>query len=205
MATRTTQAARDTRGLLIAAAAQLLDEGGPEAVTLRDVGRIAGVSHNAPYKHFANKEELLAAVAGRELVGHVLMVDDIDKECPPIDQLRRVMHGYIVWAQRYPARFRLTFGAWKQGSEELAAAATAAHQKLAATVEAAQRAGALPPGDTDRLASLILSLAHGACDLALGGHLAKEGKWGVDPGMLVNDLIDLLHARQNQPRRRGRA
>ena len=56
-----------TRDALVAAAAQLLDEGGPEAVTLREVGHRAGVSHNAPYKHFADKEALLAAVAAREL------------------------------------------------------------------------------------------------------------------------------------------
>jgi AcrR family transcriptional regulator len=203
MTTRTTRAARDTRNLLIAAAADLLDQGGPEAVTLRDVGKRAGVSHNAPYKHFANKEELLAAVASRELAGQVQAVAGLDRTHRPIELLRQTMHGYIDWAQRYPARFRLTFGAWKQESGELGAAATAARGKLIATVKAAQKAGELPSGNAERLASLILSLAHGACDLALGGHLSKEGKGGADPDMLVNDLIDLLHARR--PKKRGKS
>jgi AcrR family transcriptional regulator len=48
---------------LIEAAAKLLDAGGEEAVTLRTVGHTPGVSHNAPYKHFANRSALLAAVA----------------------------------------------------------------------------------------------------------------------------------------------
>ena len=56
---------KDTRTLLIDAAADLLDKGGPAEVTLREVGRLAGVSHNAPYKHFDSKEELLSAVVGR--------------------------------------------------------------------------------------------------------------------------------------------
>ena len=56
-----------TRARLIEAAAALLEEGGPGAVTLREVGRRVGVSHNAPYKHFADKEDLLAAVAAAEL------------------------------------------------------------------------------------------------------------------------------------------
>ena len=56
-----------TRDALIDAAAELSAAGGPAAVTLREVGRRAGVSHNAPYKHFADKEELLAAVAARDL------------------------------------------------------------------------------------------------------------------------------------------
>jgi hypothetical protein len=55
--------AQPTRETLVSAAAELLDRGGPDAVTLREVGHLAGVSHNAPYKHFAGKESLLAAVA----------------------------------------------------------------------------------------------------------------------------------------------
>ena len=56
-----------TREALLDAATDLLDEGGPVAVTLREVGHRAGLSHNAPYKHFADKNALLAAVAAREL------------------------------------------------------------------------------------------------------------------------------------------
>ena len=58
-----------TRDRLIEAAARLLDKGGPAAVTLRAVADRCGVSHNAPYKHFASKAELLAAIASRELTG----------------------------------------------------------------------------------------------------------------------------------------
>ncbi|WP_291410022.1 TetR/AcrR family transcriptional regulator [Actinophytocola sp.] len=54
-----------TRESLVDAATALLDEGGVAAVTLREVGRQVGVSHNAPYKHFASKELLLAAVRRR--------------------------------------------------------------------------------------------------------------------------------------------
>jgi Bacterial regulatory proteins, tetR family len=43
--------------------AELLDSGGPDAVTLRGVGARAGVSRGAPYRHFADKESLLTAVA----------------------------------------------------------------------------------------------------------------------------------------------
>lgn len=52
---------------MVEAAAKLLDEGGRVAVTLREVGRLTGVSHNAPYRHFANKDDLLGAIVGREL------------------------------------------------------------------------------------------------------------------------------------------
>jgi AcrR family transcriptional regulator len=48
---------------LLAAAAQLLDEGGAALISLREVARRAGVSHNAPYRHFADRDSLLAALA----------------------------------------------------------------------------------------------------------------------------------------------
>src|SRR3712207_9263887 len=53
----------DTRGALIRAAAGLLEERGMAAVTLRSVGERAGVSRQAPYRHFADKAELLSVVA----------------------------------------------------------------------------------------------------------------------------------------------
>src|SRR5262247_3375139 len=51
------------REALLKAAIRLIAEVGPTAFTLREVARRAGVSHNAPYRHFEDKEALLAAVA----------------------------------------------------------------------------------------------------------------------------------------------
>ncbi|HEX6345255.1 TetR/AcrR family transcriptional regulator [Umezawaea sp.] len=62
MVTRAESAATTRRALLDAAGA-LLDKGGTDAVTLREVGADAGVSRSAPYRHFADKESLLVAVA----------------------------------------------------------------------------------------------------------------------------------------------
>lgn len=62
MVTRAESAAL-TRRALLDAAAELLDLGGPEAVTLREVGARAGVSRGAPYRHFADKDSLPTAVA----------------------------------------------------------------------------------------------------------------------------------------------
>ena len=51
------------RKTLLDAAVALVGEVGPRAFTLREVARRAGVSHNAPYRHFSSKDELLTAVA----------------------------------------------------------------------------------------------------------------------------------------------
>lgn len=179
--------ASSTRDTLVEAAVQLLDEGGPEAVTLREVGHRAGVSHNAPYKHFTSKEALLAAVAARELSRQGAVV-------AAATTLRAVLHGYIGWALAHPARFRLVFGAWSTGSEELAAAAETARAALIALVAEQQRAGRLPDGDPERLAALLQALAHGAVALTLAGHLSPGGKGRAGPGDLVDDLLGHLAA-----------
>src|SRR5438132_123766 len=53
----------DLRSALLAAALTMLKRTGPGALSLREVARKAGVSHQAPYHHFANREQLLAALA----------------------------------------------------------------------------------------------------------------------------------------------
>jgi AcrR family transcriptional regulator len=186
-----------TRDRLVNAAAKLLDGGGPASVTLREVGRLAGVSHNAPYKHFADKQELLAAVAARELSR--TRSSDRAETAPPdaVEALRTMMHGYVRWALRYPARFKLTFGRWTTGSVELADAATRARSDLVRAVSAAQASGALGSGDPERLAALIQATTHGAVDLALGGHLSRSHKGHADPTDLVDDLLAAI----SRPRR----
>ncbi|SDE37500.1 TetR/AcrR family transcriptional regulator [Glycomyces harbinensis] len=181
-----------TRDALVQAAARLLDEGGVEAVTLREVGRLAGVSHNAPYKHFAGKEALLAAVAAQELRSRLPGLRETALRDSPQAALRTVLHDYIGWALAHPARFKLVFGPWTIDSEELGEAATAAQGAFVELVAAAQEAGALPPGDPVRVASLLRALAHGAADLAVAGHLAAEGKGGAGPQELVDDLLAYL-------------
>jgi AcrR family transcriptional regulator len=181
-----------TRDRLIEAATQLLDEGGPAAVTLREVGRLAGVSHNAPYKHFADKEDLLAAVAARELSTQGGPGTGRTAPRSPGDPLRQMMHAYVRWATRYPARFKLTFGSWSTDSPDLANAATRARAALVEAVKAAQAGQAVPEGDPERIAALVLAVAHGAVDLSLSGHLSRTGKGHASPQDLVDDLLDHL-------------
>jgi AcrR family transcriptional regulator len=179
----------DTRDRLIDAAAQLLDRGGPAAVTLRDVGKAAGVSHNAPYRHFADKHALLAAVAARELARQGANLGAGEGE--PVD-VETLLQGYVRWARRYPERFRLTFGRWDRDDAGLGDAAGGARRALVAAVAAAQARGELPRADPERLSSLMLALAHGAADLALAGHLSAAGKGAAEPEDLIGDLFGYL-------------
>jgi AcrR family transcriptional regulator len=184
-----------TRERLIEAASALLEEGGVSAVTLREVGRRSGVSHNAPYKHFADKEELLAAVAAGELRRSRDSALRIRRGRSPAEAVRLTLQAYVREARAHPQMFRLIYGPWGKGSAELGQAADEARNSLVQAVTAAQDDRDLPAGDPERLAALLLALAHGAADLALSGHLARDGKGHADPADLIDDLLARLAAR----------
>lgn len=102
----------DLRKALVDAAAALAAEHGPESVSLRDVAKRAGVSHAAPYHHFAGKAELLHAVA---LEGFRLM--DVEMRAAygkrrggdPYDRLAALGQAYIRFAARHPHYFKAMF------------------------------------------------------------------------------------------------
>lgn len=184
--------ATNTRDALVEAAARLLDTGGPAAVTLREVGRQTGVSRGAPYKHFADKEALLAAVAARELVALGTQLGEVTVRGGRDNDLRVLMHRYIAWALAHPERFRLVFAAWSTPSQELDSAASSARARLVEATAAAQRSGHLPTADPERLSALLQALANGAVELALAGHLSPGGKGRASPDDLVDDLFGYL-------------
>jgi AcrR family transcriptional regulator len=193
--------AQDTRTALVTSATTLLDSGGVEAVTLREVGRLSGVSHMAPYKHFADKESLLAAVAGRELRRLGDIVDEAARQSRDSrDALRTVLHSYTAWALDHPARFALIYGSWSAPHDELAVAAGRTHAALTGVVRQCQADRVVPGGDTERRTAMLLALVHGTVSLALSGHLARGGKGRADPGDIVDDLLELLSASAGRAR-----
>jgi AcrR family transcriptional regulator len=180
-----------TRDKVVKAAAALLDRGGIEAVTLRDVGRLAGVSHNAPYKHFDDKAALLAAIATRELdVLARQMTAARRRASTNKTAVLAVAVAYVRWAARHPMRFMLTFGHWEGEHDELGRAAREATVAMLDTFRAAASSGDLVlPAEI--AAAMVWSLGHGAVDLHLTGHLSK-GDTTLRPEMLVERLVPLL-------------
>ncbi|MGH3394367.1 MAG: TetR-like C-terminal domain-containing protein, partial [Streptosporangiaceae bacterium] len=108
--------------------------------------------------------------------------------------LRRPMPGSArtVTRKHVHGNSRRAFVHWRTDSAELGQAAAEARSLLVSLVQAAQDSGDLPPGDPDRMTALLRALAHGAADLALSGHLARDGKGHADPGDLVDDLLARL-------------
>lgn len=102
----------DLRHALIAAALTLLTEEQDWSFSLREVARRAGVSHNAPYNHFASKQALFAAVAaaGYETL-RAQMQEATAPTGTPAAALKAVGVAYVRFGVGNPAHYRLMFGA----------------------------------------------------------------------------------------------
>ena len=157
---------------LIAAARALLDEGGPEAVGLREAARRVGVSPTATYRHFQDKEALLAALAveGFREFGAALAAAERDP-----NPLSTMGAAYVDFALAKPGMFRLMFSpmlAARRDDAELQSAANAAFATLARGVGA--RPEAPPPTEIPAAAIAAWSLVHGLSHLILDGVLPRS-------------------------------
>jgi len=90
----------ELRPALLRAAARILEKEGRDAISLRDLARRAGVSHNAPYRHFADRQALLAALAEE---GFALLAAALQ------GKPWREQAAYLRFALANPERFRLMF------------------------------------------------------------------------------------------------
>lgn len=98
----------DLRERLLAAARELLDGTGVDAVTIREVARRAGVSHGAPRRYFPTRAQLLASLAQRGLDDLARRLGATDQPGDAAAQLRAAAQTYLAFAREQPALFELT-------------------------------------------------------------------------------------------------
>src|SRR5215468_7656796 len=109
----------DLRRAIVGAALEILSETQSVEFSLRELARRAGVSHNAPYKHFADKRELLAAVsaAGFDQLAKRMSAEIAGLKDPGA-QLFAMLVAYINHGVENPALYRLMFGGYLTGTED---------------------------------------------------------------------------------------
>ena len=182
-----TETSTATRLALVHAAAELLDEGGLEAVTLRAVGARAGVTRGAPYGHFANKEHLLS-----QLVIGVWnsLADEVAElranvDVGPDARLERAVLAFIEVGRRWPHRYELMLSTPANGPEAVEASSRLQDEFVAII------AGVVGDADALRYCALLISCAHGIAAMELKGLLAKE-TWDVNAEQLVRMLTNAV-------------
>jgi AcrR family transcriptional regulator len=160
----------DLRSALIEGAAELIAERGERRFSLAQLSRSLGVSAAAPYRHFADRDELLAAVALRALHAFAETLGAESSETdPPEDRLAAMAAAYVRFAAGQPALFGLVFGLGldtKGRYPELRQAYETVEARLEASV------AELCPDDPDAagaLAEAIEATAHGYAALLTDG------------------------------------
>jgi AcrR family transcriptional regulator len=170
------------REALLQAAIQLIAEVGPAGFTLREVARRAEVSHNAPYRHFPDREDLLAAVAAqgfREL--DEAMLAAVRHQRSSVGRLKRAGLAYVEFALRRPEHFTVMFDAAvsQPKTSDSAEAAKQAFETLVSLVKSCQDEGRLPSGDLHQFALLAWSMVHGIAKLAIAKRLPYESRTDI--------------------------
>jgi AcrR family transcriptional regulator len=164
---------------LIEASIALAREGGPDRVVLREAARAAGVSHSAAYRHFADREALLAEVstyARNELAAQ--MRRRVDRANDPRKRLRAVGTAYIDFAISEPGLFRTAFTshpATSGGAEhDQATTGQDPFEVLGQVLDEAQAAGLLDARRRPGAEVAAWSAVHGLASLLLDGPLPRS-------------------------------
>jgi len=162
---------------LLQAAIRLIAEVGPAGFTLREVARRAGVSHNAPYRHFPDREDLLAAVAAqgfREL--NEAMLEAVTHHRSSVGRLKGAGLAYVEFALRRPEHFTVMFDAAvsQHRTPDSTEAAEQAFGTLLTLVKSCHDENRLPSVDVRQLALLAWSMVHGIAKLATAKRLPYE-------------------------------
>ncbi len=147
---------------------------GPQAFTLREVARRADVSHNAPYRHFRDKNELLAVLAAEGFERLTASMNEAAAAgVDALDRFRLSGLGYVEFALEWPQHFQVMFDSadcFRKYPEHAAAGKLAFNTLLGFIVEC-QAAHSLPAGDPQPIGLLAWSIVHGVAKLAGAGRL----------------------------------
>ena len=182
------------RSALVEAGIALLEQGENADFSLREAARAVGVTVNASYRHFGNKDELLCAIAAESFRRFSLaLLNGAGAGKDAAERLLGSGRAYVRFARQHPALFRLMFSRFSaaQKGEELSEAARLAYHPLKSGMAALLQQDI--DSDTVALASLrAWSAAHGLAFLILDGQIS-------DPPGGIDALIDMVLSDWHSP------
>ena len=187
----------DLRQQLLCAAIDLLEEGNVASLSLRAVAKKVGVSHTAPYRHFKNKESLLAGIAGQGFDHLSTHMAEAMAQHPddPAKQLEATGHQYVQLAIQSPQCTQLMFSNILPCDDtypETRASGDAAFNGLKSIIEGGQARGVFKQGDIELLALTAWSGIHGLSLLLIGGTLPEILTIPVDEPSLISEFTETM-------------
>jgi AcrR family transcriptional regulator len=184
----------DLKNALIQAGVDVLTREGLGGLSLRKVAKQAGVSHAAPYSHFADKQALIAAISTegfKQLYSQIQFAFEIHREDPE-NLIIETAWAYVQFALNTPDRFKLMFSSVLEKEKEYAEFVKASQDNFAQLVdiiETCQQAGFIKPGQPDVAAVSVWSTVHGFTSLLLEGQISHT----VLEKAALKDLLSLIY------------
>src|SRR5512140_1064525 len=189
----------DLKNALIQAGAEILAGEGVAGLTLRKAAQRAGVSHSAPYAHFADKQALVAAISTEGLRTLRARIEEATRPHAG-DPLRRLVEAAwetVRFGLEQPDHYRVTFSnAIEREADypDYVALAHGSFDALVALVEECQAAGVVPPGPADVALVELWSLVHGLVSLVINGQAPQRVLVRRSPRqLLLGALASHLH------------
>jgi AcrR family transcriptional regulator len=186
----------DLRRVLIDAALQLVGEGGPDAVSMREAARRAGVSPGAPFRHFPSRDALMNAVAEEAQRRFRAEIEVALAEAPagdPLGRFRCFGIAYLRWAMRNPTHFEIISSRRFFAHDEAAGVSRDNAELIDLTERTLAEAfalGQLRSPDLKRIQIAGRALVYGFARMNIDGHFPR---WGVaDADATAEAIIDLF-------------
>jgi AcrR family transcriptional regulator len=188
----------DLRNALIQAGLELLAEGGVQELDLRKVARRAGVSHAAPYRHFADKQALIAAIneEGFHLLAERIRSTLREVSDEPVEQLLGVALAYVRFAKENPWLMREMFSGLiieRETFASLHAASKSVYLQYAEVIRRGQERGKIVDGDPTALAGVLWSVLHGLAMLIIENQMRPYADGPEGTERVTRYTIELLY------------
>jgi len=164
--------ATDLRQKVLQASLALIEEGGLDRLSMREVARKSGVSHQAPYYYFGDREAILAAIAGEGFSKLGRAVDRARSD--PAKALEAIGRAYVGFALRHPAYFQAMFRADAVPLDRYPDVRKREDEAFGKLVEEIGKAFADQPSAVRLTISIACwAMVHGLATLILEGTLAR--------------------------------
>jgi AcrR family transcriptional regulator len=168
-------------------------KGGVATLSMRQLSDQVGVSRTAPYRHFADKEALLAAVSEEGFKQlYAGFATALALESDTLTRFRRLGEVYIQFAIHHPTHYRLMFGqdvsGW-QNYPSLAQAAEANFQGLVQLIKDCQAEQLMKVGQPEDLAYIVWAMVHGIASLIIDNQFQPHG---VNVEQMIKQMQEIL-------------